>query len=82
MWHMADVSQGDQDGRSGSDVVDSVRRISESVIGRATGLAATSTYTAIGLGLLTYQRAQARRRRFERKMRELDDESARRPNDR
>ena len=74
---MAEVSSSEKGTPSASDVADSVRRISESVIGRATGLAAATTYTAVGLGLLTYQRAQARRRRFERAMRELEAESGR-----
>ena len=37
---------------------------------RATGLARDVTYTAIGLGLLAYQRAQVQRREIERAARQ------------
>lgn len=41
------------------------RRISE----KSVELAREATYTAVGLGLLTFQRAQVRRREFERSLR-------------
>ena len=37
-----------------------------SLAARATGLAKDATYVTVGLGLLSYQRAQVRRREFER----------------
>jgi len=37
-----------------------------SVAARAAGLAKDATYVTVGLGLLSYQRAQVRRREFER----------------
>ena len=41
-------------------------RAARTIGGRATGLAKDATYTAIGLGILTVQRAQVRRREIER----------------
>lgn len=40
-----------------------------SLAARATGLAKDATYVTVGLGLLSYQRAQVRRREFERSQR-------------
>jgi hypothetical protein len=40
-----------------------------SIAGRAAGLAREATYVAVGLGVLGYQRAQVRRREFERSRR-------------
>ena len=55
-------------------LVKAARRVTGNVAGRATHLAATTakntTYTAVGLGLLTYQRMQVRRRELERAMRD------------
>ena len=52
----------------------SARRATGDLASRATSLAATTvkntTYTAVGLGLLAYQRAQVRRRELERAMRD------------
>ena len=39
---------------------------SEAIVARAADLAKDATYVAVGLGLLNYQRAQVRRREFER----------------
>lgn len=39
---------------------------SDSLTSRAVGVARDATYVAVGLGLLTYQRAQVRRRELER----------------
>jgi hypothetical protein len=42
------------------------RGIASTVTGAATGAAKEATYTAVGLGVLTYQRLQVRRRELER----------------
>ncbi len=62
---------------TGFDLVPLVRRArraSSGLASRAASVAAatakTTTYTAVGLGLLTYQRAQVRRRELEREMRD------------
>lgn len=59
------------------DLVPAIRqatRFTRSATGRITGAAAsaakTTTYTAVGLGLLSWQRLQVRRREIERAMRE------------
>lgn len=46
-----------------------VRSATNTVATRATDLAKDVTYTAVGLGLLTFQRMQVRRREFEREVR-------------
>lgn len=54
------------------DVVQAVRRTvgaGGSIAGRAAELARDATYVAVGLGVLGYQRAQVRRREFERSRR-------------
>ncbi len=54
------------------DVVRAVRgtvEVGGSLAARATELAKDATYVTVGLGLLTYQRVQVRRREFERSRR-------------
>jgi hypothetical protein len=46
-----------------------VRDASSAVTSTAVGVVAEATYTAVGLGLLTYQRIQVRRREIERELR-------------
>lgn len=51
------------------DLAPAVRSIGaagSAAVGAASGLVKEATYTAVGLGLLTYQRAQVRRRELER----------------
>jgi hypothetical protein len=47
----------------------SVRDAGETVTSTAIELAREATYTAVGLGVLTYQRIQVRRREIERELR-------------
>jgi len=54
------------------DIVGAIRGtvdVGGSLAARATGLAKDATYVTVGLGLLSYQRAQVRRREFERSQR-------------
>jgi hypothetical protein len=54
------------------DLVRAIRgtvEVGGSLAARATGLAKDATYVTVGLGLLGYQRAQVRRREFERSQR-------------
>ncbi len=52
------------------DVVRAVRdTVGSPVVTRAAELARDATYVTVGLGLLTFQRAQVRRREFERRRR-------------
>ncbi len=54
------------------DLVRTVRDgvdVGGALAGRATSLVRDATYVTVGLGLLTYQRAQVRRREFERSRR-------------
>lgn len=54
------------------DVVRALRgtvHLGGALAGRATDLAKDATYVTVGLGLLSYQRAQVRRREFERALR-------------
>jgi hypothetical protein len=54
------------------DVVRALRgtaNLGGALAGRATDLAKDATYVTVGLGLLGYQRAQVRRREFERTLR-------------
>jgi hypothetical protein len=54
------------------DVVRAVRgtvNLGGALAGRASELAKDATYVTVGLGLLGYQRAQVRRREFERSLR-------------
>jgi len=54
------------------DIVRAIRGtvdVGGSLAARATGLARDATYVTVGLGLLSYQRAQVRRREFERSQR-------------
>ncbi len=60
-WHSRDLTD--------FDIVPAVRaaqRASEHTIEVATSVAKEATYVTVGLGLLTYQRAQVRRREIER----------------
>jgi hypothetical protein len=57
---------------TGFDVVRAVRgtvEVGGAVAGRAAELARDATYVTVGLGLLGFQRAQVRRREFERSLR-------------
>ncbi len=49
--------------------VQTIRETSDSAASTATGLARDVAYTAVGLGVLTYQRIQVRRRQIERELR-------------
>ncbi len=54
------------------DLVNAVRQVtaaSESLTSRAVDVARDAAYVTVGLGLLTFQRAQVRRREFERSLR-------------
>ncbi len=54
------------------DLVRAIREtvdVGTAVAARATELAKDATYVTVGLGLLSYQRAQVRRREFERSRR-------------
>lgn len=46
-----------------------LRNAGTAVTSTAANVAAEATYTAVGLGLLTYQRIQVRRREIERELR-------------
>lgn len=46
------------------------RSVTSTITRTAATAAREATYTAIGLGVLAYQRAQVRRREFERAMRD------------
>ena len=46
-----------------------LRDVGETAASTAANLAAEATYTAVGLGVLTYQRIQVRRREIERELR-------------
>ena len=46
-----------------------LRGAGTAVTSTATNVAAEAAYTAVGLGLLTYQRIQVRRREIERELR-------------
>jgi hypothetical protein len=46
-----------------------LRDASGAVTSIATGVVAETTYAAVGLGVLTYQRIQVRRREIERELR-------------
>jgi len=59
------------------DLVPAIRQVSRAtrsatgrVSGMATRVAKDTTYTAVGLGVLTWQRLQVRRREFERSLRD------------
>ncbi len=43
--------------------------MTETIAGKSVELARDATFTAVGLGLLTFQRAQVRRRELERSLR-------------
>ena len=49
--------------------VTTVRSVGSSVTSAALGVARDATYTTVGLGILTYQRIQVRRRELERELR-------------
>jgi hypothetical protein len=63
-WHSVDLTNFDvaPAGRR-------ARRVSTSIAQRAVDLAKDATYVGIGLGLLTFQRAQVQRREAERALR-------------
>ena len=46
-----------------------LRDVSSTVTSTAANVVAEATYTTVGLGLLTYQRIQVRRREIERELR-------------
>jgi hypothetical protein len=50
-------------------VVQTLRKTGGAVASTTAGLARDSAYTTVGLGLLTYQRIQVRRREIERELR-------------
>ena len=64
VWCMAAFPSVDLTDLDLAPTVRTVRRLGE----RSVGLAKDATYTAVGLGLLTFQRAQVRRREFERSL--------------
>ncbi len=49
--------------------VKTIRQTGDAAASTATGLARDAAYTAVGLGVLTYQRIQVRRREIERELR-------------
>ncbi len=60
-WHSRDLTDFDI-----VPAVTAAQRASEHTIEVATSDAKEATYVTVGLGLLTYQRAQVRRREIER----------------
>lgn len=48
---------------------EAVHQLSDAVARRAIEIAKEATYISVGLGLLAFQRAQVRRREFERSIR-------------
>ena len=63
-WHSVDLTNFDV-----APVARTARRASEAAAKRAVGLAKDATYVSIGMGLLTFQRAQVQRREIERALR-------------
>lgn len=51
-------------------IVRGARTVTAAVAHTATNVAKDATYTTVGLGVLTYQRLQVRRREFERALRD------------
>jgi hypothetical protein len=49
--------------------VKTLRKSSDMAVSTATDVARDAAYTAVGLGILTYQRIQVRRREIERELR-------------
>ncbi len=63
-WHSVDLTNFDV-----APVARTARRASEVAARRTLDLAKDATYVSVGLGLLTFQRAQVRRREIERALR-------------
>lgn len=63
-WHTVDLTNFDV-----APVVQTARRASEAATKRALDLAKDATYVSVGVGLLSFQRAQVRRREIERALR-------------
>ena len=63
-WHSVDLTNFDV-----APVARTARRVSESVARKALDLAKEATYVSVGVGLLTFQRAQVQRREIERALR-------------
>lgn len=63
-WHSVDLTNFDL-----APAAETVLDVSTSAVKRAVDVAKDVTYVGVGLGLLTYQRAQVRRREFERALR-------------
>lgn len=63
-WHSVDLTHFDL-----TPVARAARNTSEAAARRAADLAKEATYVSVGLGLLTFQRAQVRRREIERALR-------------
>jgi hypothetical protein len=63
-WHSVDLTNFDV-----APAARTARRASEAAAKRAVGLAKEATYVSVGVGLLTFQRAQVRRRELERALR-------------
>lgn len=63
-WHSRDLTDFDI-----VPIARAAQRASEQTVHVATTAAKEATYVTVGLGLLTYQRAQVRRREFERFLR-------------
>jgi hypothetical protein len=60
-WHSVDLTNFDL-----APAARRTRNVSASVAQRAVELAKDATYVSVGLGLLTFQRAQVQRREIER----------------
>ena len=63
-WHTVDLTNFDV-----APVARTARRASEAAGKRALDLAKDATYVGVGVGMLTFQRAQVRRREIERALR-------------
>jgi len=63
-WHSVDLTDLDL-----APLALAARRVSETVAKRGLDLAKDATYVSIGIGLLTFQRAQVQRREIERALR-------------
>jgi len=64
-WHSVDLTNFDI-----APLARASRRASETVAKRTVALAKDATYVSIGIGLLTFQRAQVQRREIERSLRD------------
>jgi hypothetical protein len=63
-WHSVDLTNFDV-----APVARTARRASEAAARRALDLAKDATYVSVGVGLLSFQRAQVQRREIERALR-------------